>query len=149
MITNQEIREAITAVIGAKRQRITRQDVANIVERVLADIGIYTTADHADRIGVIGHHNRNLVLINIENDGYKFLPIRPGQRIEILVDGVWQPARVIVDNDPDAICRQRLDVSDDTPVYGVYARVIRALTAAPVPALPPAEMLLEGGDDKK
>lgn len=145
MIVNSDIKEAIIAVIG-KKQKITRAEVAHIIERILVRAGIYTDNYNAKKVGVIGRHNHNMMLINVEQDGYKLLPILQGQRIELMVDGVWQPVRVITDDNPNALCRQRLDVSDDVPIYGVYARVIVALDGSTAAQLP-VTGILKGGDD--
>jgi hypothetical protein len=139
MIKKSEIQEAVATVLaGRKKKHISKNDIVEIVECMLIRAGFWDVGGQViKKGGVLGHYNRNMMLITREVDGYKFLPMCPDGNLELLVDNEWMPARIMVDDDPDAVCRQRLDVSEDIPVYGIQARVVMSLDGSGLPVLLP------------
>lgn len=135
MITNTEIKEAVTAIIGPKKQKIKRTEVFDIISKVLTRAGFYADGfGPISRTGRLDRLHRQLVLVSPEVDGFKLLPLIPGQEIELLVDGVWTRARVQMAADGGGLTKQKLNLPDDTPVFGVYARVPMALDGSTLPA---------------
>lgn len=140
MITNSEIKEAVTAVIGSKKQKVNRTEIFQIIQRILIRAGFYADGlGPISRTGRIDVHHRQMVLVSAETDGFKLLPLLPGQEIELLIDGVWTRARV--QTAATGATKQRLDVADDVPVFGAYARVPMSLDGSTLPAF-----LSAGGD---
>ena len=132
MINEADFLDACGAVCG-HRASVPAEDFSSAVRAVLGRLGFIFSGDVVSREGVLKNDHSQLFLVSPGPDGYLFLPILPGSKIEILDGQVWRQGSV-VSAAPGAYCRQIIKgIPDDTPVFGAYARVLLELAAAPVP----------------
>lgn len=120
-----DIKDAVSRFFPADAGQIDKQAAADLVVKVLADLGIVTNDNGQQmRGGMIDIHHSRLCLMSPDGDGFHLSVLRIGQEIDVLTDprGGWQRCKVI-QADAGALTRQRLDVSDDAPVIGAPARV--------------------------
>ena len=127
-MNKQDILDAVGRFFPADTGQIDKQAAADLVVKVLADLGIMTVDDGAQmRGGIVDVHHSQLCLMSPDGDGFHLSVLHVGQEIDVLTDprgarGGWQRCKVI-QADAGALTRQRLDVSDDAPVIGAPARV--------------------------
>ena len=84
-IANDDIRYAVSRILGNK-QRITRDELVDVLTRILYELQIEIGGKKTKRIGVLGEFHRQLVLISNEVDGFKLIKLQPGMHIEIMTD---------------------------------------------------------------
>lgn len=120
------------------KEKIGKREVADLMERALAEAGILTGAnDRKMQNGIIDTHRRALCLLSAEMDGsYHLQPLREGQEIDVLIDpsGGWQRCRVVA-AESDAPTYTRIDAGDpDAPVIGAPARIPLQLDGSGMPS---------------
>ena len=143
---DEAIRIELQKIDPQNGQKITRNDIKNIVTRVLTRCGIETRPGGAGiaHKGLIDRYHKGLFVAvrQPDKDGVHLYPLRPGSTVDILTDEGWQTVKVKVNPDADAdpqALRVMLDVDDDTPVIGCFARVAGAIDTSNAAALPAAE----------
>ena len=136
MITSDDIKAAVTAAVGPKKQKFSRMEVFNLIEKVLRRAGLFAgQGQKTERPGMIGKFYQNMALISAEPDGYKVMPLCSGQELDLMIDGEWIRARVI-DQDPSrGGTKQRFDLPDSLPVFGVFAKMPLVLDGSNLPRL--------------
>lgn len=125
-----ELDEVIERELDSTRTTITKEEIRAIVENVLWRCGIRIGGKDlkVKHEGYIDRYHRGLFVAvrAAESDCVKLFPLKPGTCVDLLNDrGEWETVRVernpAAEGDPAAL-RVRLDVDDETPVIGAYAR---------------------------
>lgn len=125
-----QLDDVIDRELDATRTSITRAEIRSIVENVLWRCGVKIGGKDLKikHEGYIDRYHRGLFVAvrDADKEGVHLYPLKPGQTIDILMDsGAWETVRVEKNpaalDDPAAL-RVRLDVDDETPVIGAYAR---------------------------
>lgn len=153
-----QLDEVIDRELDSTRTTITRAEIRSIVENVLWRCGVKIGGKDlkVKHEGYIDRYHRGLFVAvrDADREGVHLYPLKPGQCVDILTDaGQWETVRVernpAADGDPAAL-RVRLDVDDETPVIGTYARRSALLDMRPreaIEAAKKAEILaIEGGE---
>lgn len=127
---SDQLDDVIDRELDATRTKITRSEIRKIVENVLYRCGVKIGGKdlRIKHEGYIDKYHRGLFVAvrDADREGVHLYPLKPGQTVDILMDsGAWETVRVernpVAEADPQAL-RVRLDVGDDTPVIGAYAR---------------------------
>ena len=137
MITNREIKAAITRIAGQKKQKFSRIEVFETVRKILIESGLMVPQDGKGmtRQGVLALFGRNIVLAAPGDGEYKMVPLLEGtQGLEVLIDGMWRAVRV-VPAEAGSKTKTKLDVADDVAVIGLFARLPFALSGTIKPLL--------------
>lgn len=114
-----DIERIIDKAIGEKTE-LSRADIRKIIDNVLLSFGIKNNGKNEGKEGIIDIHRKTLSVFCVsENGGIELLPLRPGSKIEILLDGNWQNVSVVADGDG----RAALDLPDDAAPIGAPARI--------------------------
>lgn len=127
---SDQLDEVIDRELDSTRTSITRAEIRSIVENVLWRCGVKIGGKdlRIKHEGYIDKYHRGLFVAvrDADREGVHLYPLKPGQCVDILTDrGEWETVRVernpAAIDDPAAL-RVRLDVDDETPVIGAYAR---------------------------
>ena len=131
-MNKQDILDAVGRFFPADSEQIDKQAAADLVVKVLADLGIVTNDNGQQmRGGMIDIHHSRLCLMSPDGDGFHLTPLRIGQEVDVMIDphgGQYQRCKVIAAD--SGLARQQLDVADDAPVIGAPARVPLVLSGA-------------------
>lgn len=154
---SDQLDDVIDRELDSTRTSITRAEIRSIVENVLWRCGVKIGGKDLKikHEGYIDRYHRGLFVAvrDADREGVHLYPLKPGQTVDILMDsGAWETVRVesnpAAAGDPAAL-RVRLDVDDETPVIGAYARRSALLDMRPreeIEAAKAAEIKqLEGG----
>lgn len=131
-MNKQDILDSVGRFFPVDQEQIGQAAAADLVVKVLADLGISADDEGAQmRGGMIDIHHSRLCLMSPDGDGFHLTPLRVGQEVDVMIDphgGRYQRCKVIAAD--SGLARQRLDVSDDAPVIGAPARVPLVLSGA-------------------
>ena len=131
-MNKQDILDAVGRFFPADSEQIDKQAAADLVVKVLADLGIVTNDNGQQmRGGMIDIHHSRLCLMSPDGDGFHLSVLHVGQEVDVMIDphgGQYQRCKVIAAD--SGLARQRLDVADDAPVIGAPARVPLVLSGA-------------------
>lgn len=128
-ISNQTQNEDyIDSIINEKigeKEEITKKEIRQIVDLVLASFGIFASQKNAEnKQGIIDIHRKTLaVFCSSPSGGLELLPLRPGSKVEIMIDESWQMVDVIADEEGRAM----LDLPDEAAPIGAPARIPLAI----------------------
>ena len=114
----------ITDKIGEKEE-ITKKEIRQIVDLVLSSFGIFAGQKNAEnKQGILDIHRKTLaVFCSSPSGGLELLPLRPGSKVEIMINETWQTVDVIADETGRAM----LNLSDDVAPIGAPARIPLAI----------------------
>lgn len=155
-----QLDEVIDRELDSTRTTITRAEIRSIVENVLWRCGVKIGGKdlRIKHEGYIDRYHRGLFVAvrDADREGVHLYPLKPGQCVDILTDrGEWETVRVEKNpaalDDPAAL-RVRLDVDDETPVIGAYARrsaLLDMRARAEIEAAKKAEIKQIEGEVKK
>lgn len=102
------------------KTELSRSDIRQIIDTVLLSFGIHDIGNNSTKEGVIDFHRKTLSVFCVSpNGGLELLPLRPGSKVEILLDGAWQNVAVVADENG----RAALDLPDDAAPIGAPARI--------------------------
>lgn len=131
-MNKQDILDSVGRFFPVDQEQIDKQAAADLVVKVLADLGIVTNdSGQQMRGGMIDVHHSRLCLMSPDGDGFHLSVLRIGQEVDVMIDphgGQYQRCKVIAAD--SGLARQRLDVADDAPVIGAPARVPLVLSGA-------------------
>lgn len=152
-----QLDEVIDRELDGKRTTITKEEIKEIMRTVLWRCGLRVGGNDLKikHEGYIDRYHRGLyIAVPSEGDRVTLYSLKPGTSVDILNErGEWQTVKVEKNpaamDDPQAL-RVRLDVDDETPVIGTYARRCAVLDWRPREELAAAEAVeirrLEGGE---
>ena len=123
----------------AEKEEITKKEIRQIVDLVLSAFGIFSGKNNTEnKQGILDIHRKTLaVFCSSPGGGIELLPLRPGSKVEIMINENWQTVDVITDNDGRAM----LNLSDDVAPIGAPARIPLAIENQKI-------NLLKGGTKK-
>lgn len=108
-----------------EKTEITKKEIRQIVDLVLSAFGIFSGKNNTEnKQGIIDIHRKTLaVFCSSPSGGIELLPLRPGSKVEIMINDQWQMVDVITDNDGRAM----LNLPDDVAPIGAPARIPLAI----------------------
>lgn len=109
----------------AEKEEITKKEIRQIVDLVLSAFGIFSGQKNAEnKQGIIDIHRQTLaVFCSSPSGGLELLPLRPGSKVEIMINDQWQMVDVIADETGRAM----LNLLDDVAPIGAPARIPLAI----------------------
>ena len=143
---SDQLDEVIERELDATRTTITKEEIKEIMRTVLWRCGLRVGGNDLKikHEGYIDRYHRGLyIAVPSEGDRVTLYSLKPGSSVDILNErGEWQTVKVEKNpaaiDDPKAL-RVRLDVDDETPVIGAYARRSALLDMRPREQLAAAE----------
>lgn len=123
-----ETEDYIDSLIDEKikeKTEITKKEIRQIVDLVLSAFGIFSGQKNAEnKQGIIDIHRKTLaVFCSSPSGGLELLPLRPGSKVEIMINETWQMVDVVADDDGRAV----LDLPDEAAPIGAPARIPLAI----------------------
>ena len=109
----------------AEKEEITKKEIRQIVDLVLSAFGIFSGQKNAEnKQGIIDIHRQTLaVFCSSPSGGLELLPLRPGSKVEIMINETWQTVDVIADETGRAM----LNLPDEAAPIGAPARIPLAI----------------------